>query len=470
MTSMAHVPQSPIGRILPRHATAAIEAALADTRVVLINGARQCGKSTLAGEVASTRAAEWRSLDRTATRQAAAYDPAEFVAAADFMVIDEVQRVPELFLAIKETVDADPRPGRFLLTGSARVLGMRGLPDALPGRMETIELWPLSQGEIDGSPDAFVDAAFELGPELSHSSLVDRAEYVRRVVRGGFPEAVAREGGRRERFLDSYVADIVNRDVIQLSEIERGPEMRALIRLVAARSGQLLVPGALGSELGLAQPTVKRYLGLLEEVFLIKRLPAWSRNLSNRAVATAKVAMVDSGVAANLLDLDASRLRQPESPLGPLLEGFVAMEVARQLTWSVQRAELFHYRTKDHVEVDVVLEDRRGRVIGIEVKAASTVRAEDFSGLRHLAERLGTDLLAGFVLYTGQQTLPFGPRFRAVPISALWEMGRGGRLLGPESQLGTRMARAQSGASGASSPSSPTTTLLPRGGTSGQGV
>jgi predicted AAA+ superfamily ATPase len=217
----------------------------------------------------------------------------------------------------------------------------------------------------------------------------------------------------------------VNRDVIQLSEIERGAQMRALTRLVAARSGQLLVPGALGSHLGLPQQTVKRYLGLLEEVFLIKRIPSWSRNLSTRAVGTAKVAMTDSGVAANLLDLDAGSLRQLESPLGPLLEGFVAMELARQLTWSQHRAELYHYRTRDGVEVDIVLEDRRGHVVAFDVKAGSTVRAEDFRGLRHLAERLGDSLVVGAVLYTGHQTLPFGPRFRAIPISALWEASIG---------------------------------------------
>ncbi len=419
---MVGVPQSPLGRILPRHASAIVEAALADTRVVLINGPRQCGKSTLAAEIASTRDAQWRSLDRAATRQAAEYDPTEFVANADLMVIDEVQRVPELLLAIKEVVDADPRPGSFLLTGSARVLGMRGVPDALPGRIETIELWPLSQGEIDGSPDGFVDAIFKLGPELRHTSELGRAGYIDRVVRGGFPEAVARTAARRERFLDSYVADIVNRDVIQLSEIERGPEMRALTRLVAARSGQLLVPGSLANALGLPQQTISRYLSLLEEVFLIKRVPAWSRNVNARAVGTPKVAMVDSGIAANLLDIDAGSLRRPESTFGPLLEGFVAMEVARQLSWSKQRAELYHYRTKDKLEVDLILESRRGEVVAIDVKAASTVRADDFRGLRHLSDRLGEDLMVGVVLYTGQQTLPFGPRFRAIPISALWEV------------------------------------------------
>jgi predicted AAA+ superfamily ATPase len=418
---MSHVPPSPIGRILPRRATAVVEQALADTRVVLVNGARQCGKSTLAAEIADARRGQWRSLDRAATRQAANFDPTEFVANEDLLVIDEIQRVPELLLAIKESVDNDPRPGRFLLTGSARVLSMRAVPDALPGRMETVELWPLSQGEIDDKPDRFVDAAFALGPQLQHDSEETRSDYIDRIVRGGFPVAVARTGSRRERFLDSYVADIVNRDVIQLSEIERGPQMRALIRLVAARSGQLLVPGALGSELGLPQPTVKRYLALLEEVFLIKRIPAWSRNLSSRAVGTAKVAMVDSGIAANLLGLDAGSLRRPETPLGPLLEGFAAMEIARQLTWSEQRAEMYHYHTKDNVEVDLILENRRGHVVAVEVKAGSTVRAEDFRGLRHLAARLGDDLLVGIVLYTGWQTLPFGPRFRAIPLSALWD-------------------------------------------------
>lgn len=398
--------------------------ALADTRVVLVNGARQCGKSTLVAQIGGEHDAEWRSLDRAAVRQAAIFDPTEFVAGATNMVIDEVQRVPELLLAIKETVDSDPRPGRFLLTGSARLLGLRGLPDALPGRMETIELWPLSQGEIDGQPDGFVDAVFALGPQLRHTSTESRVSYIERLVRGGFPEAVARTAHRRERFLDSYVSDLINRDVIQLSEIERGPEMRALIRLVAARSGQLLVPGTLGGEIGLPQPTVKRYLGLLEEVFLIKRIPAWSRNLSSRAIATPKVAVVDSAIAANLLGQNADSLRRPASPLGALLEGFVGMEIARQLTWSRQRAELYHYRTKDQVEVDLVLENRQGEVVAIDVKASSTVRGDDFRGIRHLADRVGDDLKVGIVLYTGQQTLPFGPRFRAVPIGALWETGQ----------------------------------------------
>ncbi|MFZ0159514.1 MAG: DUF4143 domain-containing protein [Kineosporiaceae bacterium] len=231
------------------------------------------------------------------------------------------------------------------------------------------------------------------------------------------------EPRRRERFFDSYVSDLVSRDVSQLSEIERTSEMRALIRLLSARSAQLLIPATLGNEIRLPRRTAERYIGLLEEVFLIKRIPAWSRNVSTRATGTPKVALVDSGIAANLLGVDARQLLRPGSTFGSLLEGFVLMELARQLGWSRQRAELYHYRTRDQVEVDAVIENRSGQVIGIEVKAASTVRSEDFRGLRHLAARLGDDLAIGIVLYTGERTLPFGPRLRAMPISALWELG-----------------------------------------------
>jgi uncharacterized protein len=409
--------------LIPRRAASSIADALADTRVVLVTGARQCGKSTIVRVVAKGRAAEWRDLDRATTRQAAMSDPVGFVAYPELMVIDEIQRVPDLLLAIKSEVDGDPRPGRFLLTGSARVLGLKSLPDTLPGRSETIELWPFSQGEIDGGPDGFVDAVFRDGPSITFDSGLTRREYAERLVRGGFPEAVRRtDPVRRERFLDSYLADLVTRDVSQLSEIERPAQMRSLLRMLAARSGQLLVGNALGRDAGISAATTHRYLSLLEEVFLIKRIPAWSRNLSHRATATPKVAFVDSGIAANLLGADPRSLIRPGGQFGPLLEGFVLMELSRQLTWSRERAELYHYRTKDGVEVDAVLENRRGEVIALEVKAASTIRAEDFRGLRHLADRLEDDFVAGFVLYTGDATLPFGPRLRAVPVSALWQL------------------------------------------------
>ncbi|UGT63919.1 ATP-binding protein [Nocardia asteroides] len=389
-----------------------------------MNGARQCGKSTLLRLLVKDRTAEWRDLDTALTRQAALADPDGFVDLPELMVIDEIQRNPELLLSIKARVDADPRPGQYLLTGSARVLGLHSLPDTLVGRMETIELWPFSQGEIDGTPDGFIDTVFAEGDRVRHHSSVSRADYAERLVRGGFPEAVARTNDRRRRaFFDSYLGDLIARDIQQLAEIERVTEMRTLVRLLVARSGGLLSTATLSNDLGLSAATVKRYLALLEEVFVVKRIPAWSRNISSRATTTPKLAFIDSGIAAHQIGADARSLLRPTGQLGPLLEDFVLSELARQLTWADEDVELFHYRTRDQVEVDAVLENRRGEVVGVEVKAASTVGSDDFRGLRHLAERLGADFRAGIVLHTGQQTLPFGPKMLAMPISALWELG-----------------------------------------------
>lgn len=408
---------------VPRRAAPAIADALADTRVVLVNGARQAGKSTLVRAVAGQQAAEWRDLDLPQDRQSALQDPIGFVAFPGLMVIDEIQRAPELLLAIKAKVDADPSPGQFLLTGSSRLLGLRELPDTLPGRMETIELWPFSQGEIDGAPDSFIDAAFHLGPEIRHESTITRTDYADRLVRGGLPEAVARTDPRRRgRFLEAYVQNLIDRDVRQLAEIERAPQLTTLVRLLAARAGQLVAPGSLESDLRISRPTVARYMRLLEEVFLIKRLPGWSRNLGTRATAAPKLIFADSAIAARLLGLESHALRRPGAPFGPLLENFVLSEIARQLTWSHHLADLYHYRDHNKVEVDGILEDRHGQVIGIEVKAASTVRTKDFNGLRQLSAKIGDDFLLGVVLYTGTATLPFGAKLRAVPVSALWQL------------------------------------------------
>ncbi|MFF5080482.1 ATP-binding protein [Actinoplanes sp. NPDC000266] len=410
-------------QLIPRHAAAQVGEALADTRVVLISGARQAGKSTLVRVVAGDRLAERRDLDRAQDRAAASADPVGFVDSPDLLVIDEIQRVPDLLLAIKASIDEDPRPGRYLLTGSSRLFGMVAAPDALPGRMETVELWPFSQGEIDSEPDGFIDAIFEFGPRLRHESAVMRADYTARIVRGGLPEATGRDDARRrQRFFDGYVQALIDRDVLQLSDIQHKGELRKLVRLLAARTATIITAGSLESGLGLSRPTIARYLQALEEIFLVKRIPAWSRNLGTRATAAPKMIFVDSGIAANEVAVDARALLRPGAPFGPLLESFVLSELARQLTWSKQRAELSHYRDRDRYEVDAVLENRSGQVVGVEVKAASTVGSDDFRGLRRLADRLGDDFIAGVVLYTGTSTLPFGDKLRAIPVSALWQV------------------------------------------------
>lgn len=405
--------------LVRRHAFAQVVEALSDTRVVVVNGARQVGKSTLAELVLRTRGGTARFLDDTVVRRAAAADPTAFVHHDTLVLIDEVQRVPDLWLAIKHEVDRDPRPGRFLLTGSARLLALRALPDALVGRAETIELWPLSQGEIDNQPDRFIDAVFSPDPGIAADpSELRKRDYLERATRGGYPEAVRRTTPtRRRRFFDSYISDLVVRDIQQVADIGRINELRRLLALLAAQAGGILTPERLASELSITSKTVSHYLSILETIFVIQPIPGWTSGVGSRAIAKPKLIFVDSGLAAHLAGaLDTYQ----SSAIGGLLESFVVSELARQLTWSEVQARLFHYRDRDQYEVDAVLETYDGRVAGFEVKASETVRTEDFRGLRRLQRRLGERFVGGFVLYCGEHALSFGDRFRALPISALW--------------------------------------------------
>lgn len=409
------VPQA--DQYLPRHAAALVDEALTDTRVVVVNGARQSGKSTLANLVVNQRpGAVARYLDHPGTRAAAAADPVGFLQHDGLMLIDEVQRVPELWLAIKYLVDRNPRPGRFLLTGSARLMALKSLPDTLPGRSETIELWPLAQGEIDGEPDGFVDAAFHLGPQLrAEPSSLRRRDYLLRARRGGYPEALLRAGRRRERFFADYVSDMIVRDVHQVAEIERTADMRRLLSLLAEQTSCLLNMRRLAGAIGVTAPTVRSWITILETIYLVRLVPAWSGSLTARAVSAPKVMFLDTGLAGHLgAGADA------ETASGRLIENFVVGELARQLSWIDFSARLYHYRDRDQYEVDAVLEDNAGVVVGVEVKSSETVRATDFRGLRVLQRRLGERFRAGFVLYSGEESLSFGDGMVALPISALW--------------------------------------------------
>lgn len=405
---------------LPRRAADLVAEALCDTRVVIVNGARQTGKSTLAelclrGHSDGVR----RYLDDPRTRASADADPVAFLDAPGTMLIDEVQRVPDLWLTIKHVVDRDPRPGRFLLTGSARLLGLSRLPDALPGRSETIELFPLSQGEINDEPDGFVDAAFAQGSRVqAEPSALRRRDYLALAYRGGYPEAVRRTTPRRRaQFFRSYLDDIMSRDVHQVADIKRGSDMRRLVGTLAAQSGGLLNYSRISSDLALPASTVRDYVGLLELIYLVRLIPAWSANATARAVATPKLVFNDVGLAGYLVSGVSN-----DVTTGGLVETFVIGELARQSSWSQTMPRLHHYRDRDGYEVDAVLEDNAGRVIGIEVKAAETVRNDDFRSLRVLQRRLGDRFRAGFVLYCGDQQLPFGENLACLPISALWTM------------------------------------------------
>ena len=401
-------------------------AALARSPVVFLNGARQTGKSTLAKALAGgPHPASYITLDDATTLAAAQADPAGFVAGLDGpVVMDEVQREPRLFLPIKAAVDRDRRPGRFLLTGSASVMALPQLAHALVGRVEILTLWPFSQGELEGHGDDFVDAIFRSRVAAPARTGTRRSTPIeRRLLTGGFPEVATRKtnAGRRAWFA-SYTTTILQREVRDLANIEGLAVLPSLLRLLAARAATLLNTSELSRSTGIPNTTLKRYLALLEATFLIQPLPAWSANLSKRLVRAPKLLLCDTGLLAHLLGVDARRLAAERALVGALLENFVAMELAKQASWSEVRPAIHHFRTHAGEEVDVVLEDAAGRVVGIEVKAAATVGARDLRGLRALAEALGKKFVRGVVLYTGTEVIPFGERVHAVPLEALWTM------------------------------------------------
>lgn len=400
-----------------------LTAALSDTRVVLLNGARQTGKSTLVRQIAQARGGRYFTLDDPTVLALAHADPAALVRGFDGLtVIDEVQLAPELFRALKVEVDRDRRPGRFLLTGSASVFLLPRLSESLAGRIEVLPLSPLSQDELGGRPAHFVARLFAHAPWRAREYAVDRVDVCRRIVAGGYPEVLERKtADRREAWFRSYLATLMQRDIRDLARIDGLIDLPRLLALLAARAGSLANAAEISRASGLAHSTLRRYLGLLEAVFMLQPLPAWSANLGKRLVRAAKIHLVDSGVTAHLRgETDPEALSRSAS-LGALLETFVVQELRRQSGWSRLDTRLYHFRTATGREADIVIEGPGGEIVGIEVKASASIGVREFDGLRALAETAGRKFVRGVVLYLGEQDLPFGESLRAVPLAALWE-------------------------------------------------
>jgi hypothetical protein len=400
-----------------------IDEALADTRVVLLLGARQVGKSTLVGQVAVDRGATGPiTLDDATTREAANADPSGFVASlVRPVVLDEAQRSEPLLLAIKEAVDRDPSPGQFLLTGSANILTAPRIHEALTGRTEIITLWPFSQTEIERSQANLVDRLFTGSIPAITGATVGRDAFVERAVRGGYPEAYRRAQRRRERWFESYVESVVARDLRELADIRRIEAIPSLLRLIAAQAANLFKAETMSSDLGISTKTVQSYTELLETVFLVKRVTAWRANIGRREVTTPKIYVVDSGLLAYLLGADEHRAAGDDQVTGKLFENLVAMEIARLLGWAETSATQYHYRDRSTGdEIDVVLESRAGDITCVECKAAATVRPADYRAMTKLRDARGAHFMAGVVIYTGAETRALAEKIWALPVSALW--------------------------------------------------
>lgn len=399
--------------------------ALADTPVVVLQGARQTGKSTLAQLVSEREhPALYLTMDNITTLVAARQDPVGFLSGLQEqnVVLDEIQRVPELALPLKAEVDRARQPGRFLLTGSANALFLPRLADALVGRMEVITLWPLAQCEIEGGEIPLIEQLFAPSSLPVKQFTSNRQDVLARALRGGYPEAVSRSSDeRRTDWFEAYVTTLLQRDVRDLAQIQGLSDLPLLLSLLAARATATLNANDLARAAQTPLTTLNRYLTLLEATFLLQLIPAWSSNLSKRLVKAPKILLTDTGVLAALAGITPAQLEITPTAAGMVIENFVGMELIKLISWSQPRPQLFHFRTHDRKEVDFLLQNRAGAVVGIEVKAASAVQSDDFKGLRTLAHELGNQFVRGIVFYTGDTLLPFGEQFYAVPIAALWQ-------------------------------------------------
>ncbi|ASG21000.1 ATP-binding protein [Nitrospirillum viridazoti] len=396
-----------------------VEEALSDTPVVLVVGPRRAGKTTLVRKMGTDNRA-YITLDDQTALAAAQSDPAGFIRGLDQAIIDEVQRAPDLLLAIKKTVDEDYRPGRFLLTGSANVLTLPKIADSLAGRMETIQMLPLARAEIAGRTPSFLERLFDgrLGPQPD--ALVGD-ELIRVVLAGGFPESISRDSERRRQdWARAYLTSILTRDLRDIADVEKLTELPKFVRLLAEHAGQLVNYSQFGAGINVSHKTGQRYVALLEQIFLVATVQPWFTNALKRIVKTPKLHFLDSGLLAAVRGLTFDRIKADRTAFGALLESFVFSEVLKLISGSDLRVTAHHFRDRDGREVDVILERDDGMIVGIEVKASATVKATDFTGLKALAEACGERFAYGVILYDSADFVPFGDKLAAAPLSCLW--------------------------------------------------
>ena len=402
-------------RIEPR-----IAEALLDTPVVLLAGPRQAGKTTLVRQIAEQQGLRYLTMDDQLTLLSAREDPVGMVRSLDRAVIDEIQRAPELLLAIKKSVDEDRRPGRFLLTGSANLMALPTVADSLAGRMETLSLLPLSQSEIGSHSGNWIDSAFA-GQILEAEHPALGSDLIERVLRGGYPEAISRASAkRRVTWARQYIDAIIQRDVHDVAGIEKLDQLPRFLRALAQTAGQMCNYTQLGAQVGLDGKTASRYIGLFEHMYLLKRIDVWARNRLNRVVKTPKLQFIDSGLLTALLNLNNEEVQRDRTRFGNVLETFVFGELLKHASTAEGDYHLLYYRDAAKFEVDVVIENGAGLIVGVEVKASATVKERDLRGLKKLASLAGDQFKMGVLLYDGVETMPLGDGIWAAPLSTLW--------------------------------------------------
>lgn len=406
--------------ILPR-----VLEAIHDSPILLIHGPRQSGKTTLAKHVGEAEGYFYISFDQEIQRSAAQADPVGFVAELpERVILDEIQRVPELLPSLKLAVDEDRTPGRFILTGSANVLFVPTLSDSLAGRISFLRLHPFSQAELETHPGTLMDEILRGGIRAGQCGRRLGKELAERITAGGFPPALARSTPRRKAdWYRDYVETLIQRDIRDLANISSMEALPRLLTMAAGQTAKLVNISQLAAPFQISRPTIREYLTLLSRIFLLEETPPWHHNRLSRLIKTPKLHLGDTGLACALLNVNADRLWEDRPLFGQLLETFVFQELRRMAGSREERIVFSHFRDKDQSEVDIVLE-WDGKIAAVEVKTAATVTSKDFKGLRKLQQAAGASFARGLVLYDGETVVPFGPALYAVPISRLWEASK----------------------------------------------
>ena len=415
-----------ITELIKRNVESVITETLADTPVTVIQGARQVGKSTLSAMIAKGMISKSVTFDSDITLAAAKENTFEFVEQfpEGLLIIDEIQKCPEILSAIKLSVDSDRRPGRFLITGSANILNLRGTNESLAGRAETITLEPFSIGELKGIKEDFVSMLMheDILGKLSKTKPKTRMEYATLIENGGYPDAQGRRGRRREAFFKNYLTRVLDHDAGELSGLAHLDRMNMIFSFLSGITAQIYIKANVSRAVGIPESSLNGYIRLLEDLCLIHTLPSWGSNYSKRAIGKPKIVISDTGLACSLNGMADGFLANIENgnALGPLIETFVINEIIKQQAWSEVGFDAYHYRDKDGKEVGVVLELSSGEVIAIEIKAASSFSRKDFAGIKALRDMLGDRFHCGILLYTGTEVQPFGDRVYCAPVSAIW--------------------------------------------------
>ncbi len=407
--------------LYPRWQKSIIAQALKSRRVLLLCGPRQCGKTTLARQLVSAQMA-YRTLDDLSLRELAEEDPHEFVK-HDYktLVIDEIQRVPELLPAIKMVVDKDNRPGQYLLTGSANIQSLPGVKESLAGRIRKLRLRPLSQGEILGSIPNFLEKAYTASFSKQRKHTFDRKSILKLAFRGGFPEVIHAKNRERNLWHLNYIDALVERDLHEITRINRQDAIRELLNILAAWSSKFMDIAAIGSGLSISRPTVESYINALEALYLVERIRPWIKTDYDRVGKHSKFFITDSGLMASTLGWKSDQVATDPDRTGKIAETFVFNELAAQIDSSEIGYSLFHYRDREQREIDFLIEREDGSLLGIEVKSGSTIKNEHFKHLRWFKNNIaGKKSFTGIVLYTGENAGSMGDGMWAAPISALW--------------------------------------------------